>query len=373
MSSAGPSGMSDTERTNLPDEQTGPTGMPPDMSFAGSVRGPLMPTEDALEDPIEVIEMVTLDEETFNEEGAGGFRWWYVPVIGVPIAVGAGAAAWYFTKGRGPFVNAWELVTRPTRMLTKRQSLAARTRKATKKAMKTASASTGTLRGRMTGVLGAISAVELAEKAGDLWDDTRDSVTDLWDQVADSDIVGQARDTVENVRKSASRQLSGRTSRLPFVVRGRTRSRARRTMRRLTVNPRELMPRMDLSRVPWLAGRRPAPKVESLTARTGKQLAKLGAATATKTAFEATRARTARAARKRIKRVNSGIRRVQVFAFAMLVSAMVIYVRSWYARQRGTEMRETASGRLEPDTWPQFSEGSSGVTSAAPNVPGAPS
>lgn len=368
MSSVGPGGMRDMERANRPDEQARPP------------RGPLMPAEHASEDQedqIEVIEMVTLEDEMFDETPADGFRWWRVPVIGLPIAVGAGAAAWYFTKGRQPYLNAWELVTRPARTLTRRQSLAARTRKATRKAtkrvMKTATATTGTLRGRVADALGGISAAALAGRAGGLWDDTRESVTDLWEDVAESDLARQARGTVENVRKSTSRQLSGMTSGLPILARPRGRVRGRRITGRLTAGPRELILRLNVRRAPWFAPNRARSRVESFRGRANKRIAKLGVATATRAAIETTRARTERAARKRIKRVNSGIKRARIFAFAMFVSAMVIYVRSWYTRQHNSEMRETASGRLEPDTWPRFSDVPSGAAPTATNIPGSPS
>ncbi|HLJ79933.1 MAG TPA: hypothetical protein VKT52_00520, partial [Ktedonobacterales bacterium] len=94
-------------------------------------------------------------------------------------------------------------------------------------------------------------------------------------------------------------------------------------------------------------------------------------------AAKAAKARSTRAAKQTRQRVTSPVRRVGVFALAALVTAMVIYVRSWYSRRGGTagepasgDMRETASGRMEPDTWPRFEDRASDA--AAPTATRSP-
>lgn len=94
-------------------------------------------------------------------------------------------------------------------------------------------------------------------------------------------------------------------------------------------------------------------------------------------AMKAAKARSARAAKQTRPRVTSPFRRMGVFALAALVTAMVIYVRSWYSRRGGTagefdtgDMRETASGRMEPDTWPRFEDRASDA--AAPTATRSP-
>lgn len=385
MSSAGRSGTSDTDRTNLQGEQGNLTGTPTDMSSAPSASGPLMPGETA-PDQIEMVEIIAVDDDIDDtlDMGSPGFRWWYVPALGLPVAVGTGAAIWYLTKGAEPYQNAWELVTRPTRGLTGQPRLAATTRKAAKKA----SATSETLRDRVTDALSGFDAAELAEKASDLWDDARDSMVDLWDQLTDHDTLGQARDTAGNVRDATQRQigkmagniaaagtalaLQKKASDLADTARAKAkaaRDTAQGTARRVTNKnavssgtATRSLGKIGMMGGAWLAKNRARAKVNDLSGtasdlknRAKRQFAKQGASAASKATLKAVQVKGARAAKKTRKRVTSPFRRMGTFALAALTTALVIYVRSWYSRRSGAgAMRETAGGRMEPDTWPRF-------------------
>ncbi|MGH2516154.1 MAG: hypothetical protein ACRDHP_10915 [Ktedonobacterales bacterium] len=424
MSSTGRSGSSDTERTNLAGEQ----------GILAGASDPFMLEDTAPGDVIDVVEIVTVEEgadDTFDT-GPTGFRWWYAPAIGLPVAVGAGAAIWYLTKGEEPYLNAWELVTRPVRTLTGQPKLTA----TTKKAVRRAGAANDTLRDKVSDALAGFDAAELAEKAGDLWDDARDSMTGLWDQITDRGTLDQARGTTEDARDAARRQIGKmigniaaaatalaiqqKTSDLADAAREKAKAArasaqgtARRVSGRNAVTPGKAALGLGLGN--WLAQNRTQAKANDLKVamtrlqrrgqwwqrrqqaqaqmnnladtagnlkdRARKQLAKQTTSAATKTAVKAAQVKTGRAARKARKRVLSPFRRVRAFAFAALVTAMVIYVRSWYSRRGSTaagldtgDMRETASGRMEPDTWPRFADLAPDAAAPTPmNAPTEPS
>ena len=398
MSSAGRSGMSDTDHTNFPGGQGNPTGTPPDMSSAPGASGPFMPGEMAPDDQIEMVEIVEVEDGT-EGLGAGGFQWWYVPAIGMPAIVGAGAAIWYLTKGAEPYTNAWELVTRPVRTLTGQPTVTAKTKRAARRTGKTSD----TLRDRMAGALAGFDASDLAEKASDLWDDARDSMVDLWDQITDRDTLNQARDTAGNARDAAQRQLGKlvgavaaagtalaiqqRVNSLANATREKAqaaRDTAQGTTRRMrggnAPSPRRVALGLGLTGGTWLARNRARAKARALKANARQQHAKQGTSVAAKATTKAVKVKSQRAAKRARRNVTAPFRRMSTFAFAALVTAMVIYVRSWYMRRGSTDrlsdtadtggVRETAGGRMEPDTWPQFSDRP--ADAAAPTAANAP-
>ena len=374
MSSAGRHGTSDTGRANLPGDQGNPTG-------AGR---PLMPGEYAPEDQIEVVEIIEVEDDT-DGIGQGGFRWWYVPAIGLPIGVGAGAAIWYLTRGEEPYLNAWELVTRPARNLMGPST--------TKKAARKARAKSNTLRDRVAGSLGGFDTAELAEKAGDLWDDARDSMVDLWDKITDRGAMNQARNTAEDARAAARRQIGRMVGSIAAAgtalaiqkkagdladaarmraqaARDSAQSTTQRVPGRMATRTGKAALGAGLKGGSRLAKNRAQAKASDLSDRARRRaeliqrrgrfwMARNRAQPAV--AMKAAKVRSARAAKTTRKRVTAPFRRMGVFALAALVTAMVIYVRSWYSRRGGTasgfdtgDMRETAGGRMEPDTWPRF-------------------
>jgi hypothetical protein len=65
--------------------------------------------------------------------------------------------------------------------------------------------------------------------------------------------------------------------------------------------------------------------------------------------------KTRQAVRQTGKNVNSAWKRTRAFGFGLFVTAMVTYIAIWRRRMAERDMRETASGRLEPDREPTFS------------------
>jgi hypothetical protein len=383
MSSAGRSGMSDTDRINLAGGQGSMMGAPRGMSSTPGVGGPFMPGGgSAPEDQIEVVEIMTAadDADDTLDMGASAFHWWYVPAIGLPVAVGAGAAIWYLAKGQEPYRNARELMRRSIRNLPGQPGLTISKKKTARKAR----ATSDTLRDRVTGALGGLDAAELTGKAGDLWDDARDSMIDLWDQITDRAPLNQARDTAGDTREAARRQLGRMAGNIAAAgaalalqkkasdLADATREKAKavraqypasRGKDKRTAMPGRLALILGMT---WLAKN-----------RARKQLGKPGPSATIGATMKAAQVKRVRAAKRARMRVTSPFRRMRTFAFAALVTAMVIYVRSWYTRQSGTtggasaeDVRETAGGRLVPDTWPRFADGaSSAPTATATNPP----
>lgn len=310
--------MSETEHSNISSEESNLAGTSPDMASTAGAQGPLMAEE------MDVVEVVSVELEEGSATGNfSGFRWWYVPALGMPALIGTGAAAWYLTKGEEPFVNAWERVTRPARNVRKRPSLVDRT----KKAAKSASAAGETLRARMSGMAGGLAAAGMAlalqQKAGDI---------------------------AEAIRERAAE------------ARAAANSRARRSQRR---GP----PWRVRNRAPLRANDMKS-QAQDLMGRARGQLLQQGASATAKVATKAAQVKGSRAAKKTTKTVKRGFKRVRAFAFAMLVTAMVIYVRSWYTRQRDMDTRATASERMEPDTQSRVAgHPSNAAATTATNIP----
>jgi len=383
MSSAGRSSMSDTQRSNLPGDQVNPPG----------TSGPLMPGEAAPEEQIEVVEFVAMDDSSddiFDNTAPGGFRWWYVPAIGVPVAVGTGAAIWYLAKGSKPYQNAWELATRSVRTLTGQPRVAATTKKARRKSR----ATPDTLRDKVTSTLSGLDATELTRKAGDLWDDARDSMVDLWDQVTDRDTISQARGAASDASDAARRQigamvgsiaaagtalaiqkkagdLAGAARERANAARATTRDTARRMVKTNVTRPaRRALLGAGMKGGAWLVKNRARSKASDLTdsareraeriQRRGRFWMARNRAQST-AAVNAIRMRRANAAKQARTRISSSFRRTGTFALSALVTAMIIYVRSWYSRRGGPadsrdagDVRETAGGRMVTGTWPRI-------------------
>jgi len=357
MSSAGRSGMSgmsDTERTNLQGERANPTG----------VDGPLMPGDDAPIDQVEMVEIVEVMDGTDDAFAMGptGFRWWYVPAIGLPLGIGTGAAIWYLAKGEEPYQNAWELVTRPVRNRTGHPTARART----KKAMRRASATSDTLRDRMAGALSGFDPTDLAERAGDLWEDARESRVELWDQITDRDLVSHTRGTAADARDKAQRQLGKMAGNIAaagaaVAVQKKVNDLFGAAQDRTKATGASVRGRA------WFARNSVQAKANDLAQSAKRQLAKQSAHTTAKSTAKAVKVKSGRAVNQTRRRVTSPFRRMGTFALAALITAMIIYIRSWYSRRTSTagmpgaaggigaeDMRQTAGGRMEPDTWPRF-------------------
>lgn len=246
-------------------------------------------------------------------------------------------------------------------------------RTASARARARASATSATLRGRVADVFSGFDATDLTEKAGGIWEDARDSMVDLWDQVTDPDRLGQARETADDARMAAQRQLGKIVGNIAaaaaaLAVRKKINDLFNAAQEKTKANRATTRDAAQRARGrAWFARNRTQGKVSGLTDSAKQQLAKQTASA------KAMKSRGARTAKKTSRRVTTPFRRVGTFALATLVTAMIIYVRSWYARRNrttgmsggtmsvmsgiGTEdVRETASGRMEPDNWPRFAD-----------------
>ena len=325
-------------------------------------------------EPVEIVEIVTL--ETAGMPGAiggltgdsldeltngGGFRWWYVPAVALPVAAGATAAvliarrnrkqtpATMFSslarQGRG-----WMDAAR-TSDTTRKASMAlqrgaASVRAGTQSLPDQASMWRDAAADALAGVASADAVRKSTDRARDTWDSMRDSVTRFWDERG------------IRMRKPAKEQRRGFASNLGSSI-GDTRD-------RLTGTIAGMMGRTSVS----------SPKARAANTATRAKVAtmraKMRAAQARDRALMAARGtqprtllrpftstatttgnRTSNAVKKTGTTVNNAWKRTRAFTFAMLVSAIVTYVRSWRMRRDEKELRETAGGRLVPADPPQ--------------------
>ena len=356
MSSAGTSGTSNTNWGNAANGPTGAGGAP--------------------DDTVEVIEVIEVDEPTMTADealaaeqealeralGEGGFPWWYVPAIGLPVVVGAGAAIWYLTKGPQSFQDAYDLVTR-------QNTRKAQAQKAMRRGMRTARASAKNV---------SESTEDLRERLADVWDDARDSVLDWWDTMTDRDTLeqlrGRANDAAGSARDQFAKVAAG-VATAGAVAAARQKaadlaSSARGTARSTTSNIQGS--NFDLGN--WLSGigatgsswftksqaqelkdkaqaQMRQAKVKGTLAKAGAKGAvpavKVGAPVAAKAVV--TKAKAEKAVKKTGRRANRFWGQTRAFTFGALVTATLTYIRIWRSRLDERNLRETAGGRMVRD------------------------
>lgn len=372
MSSAGKSGTSDTDKTNPLGTSGSPfTNTPSETDVTGTAPLGTNPTLDETSpDVVEMIEVVTMsspDEAPGGTElypggsAMGGIQWWLIPAVALPVA--GGATFWYLRRRRAS--------RRGLGMLSDRGSDALRfLRKRTKNMPDLASDLTSGLKGRSADLAATIAAADLAGRALDLWETTRESAGDLLarsnaqERLAETrklarkqlamarrrsknmtipaqaeDLRGRLTDASDLIRDTVSAWLAFVTSqRAQNIAKGRAQAAAKTMRQQIKRSMRQV------------------PSSKELKAETTKAAAKAMAAMAPK-AVKTTRVsmRTRRAVKNTRKSVRSAWKRTRAFSFGLLVTAMGTYVAMWRRRMMERTMRETASGRLEPDREPTFS------------------
>lgn len=370
MSSAGmsgTSGTSDTERFNSLNDPANASGM-----AAGG-----MPDDD-----IEVVEIIETTEPVLSPDAAlafeqdmldrtledAGFRWWYVPAIGLPVVVGTGAAIWYFTKGPQSFQDAYDLVTG---------------RNKTAQAKRTARQGMRNVRQSAKNV--SSQTEDLRERLADLWDDARDQVLDWWDTMTDRDTLEQLRGRADEAAGAAQGQLAKaaaglaaasatfaakqKAGSMASAARGRTRQ-----MRGRGFDFGDWLSGLGAASGSWRA-RNQAQDLKNRAMATAEDLRKRargqvqqaqvkgalagmgskGAVTATKASAPVaakaavTKAKTQQAAKKSGRQANRAWKNTRAFTFGMLVTATLTYIRTWRSRLDERNLRETAGGRMVRD------------------------
>lgn len=364
MSSAGTSGTSDTGQGNPLNARSNAAGMP--------------------DDTVEVIEVVEVSESQLSPEAAlafeqdtldralwdTGFRWWYVPAIGLPVVVGAGAAIWYFTKGEQPFLDAYYLVTRRSAKARIQSRLRQRVKAARKSARNLPS-----------------QTEDLRERLADTWDDARDTVLDLWDTMTDRETLEQVRDRANEAADTAREQLAKvavglaaasataaakqKAAGVAESARGKV-SEARRRADGFDVG--DWLAGLGAVGGTWFAknqaqdlkakakdgagnlrgkavGQLRETMAKGTLAGIGGKSALTAAKVSTPVAAKAvtTKAKTEHAAKKTGRKVNRFWRQSRAFTFGMLVTATVTYIRTWRMRLDEKNLRETAGGRMVRD------------------------
>lgn len=370
MSSAGmsgTSGTSDTERFNSLNDPANASGM-----AAGGTP----------DDDIEVVEIIETTEPVLTPEAAlafeqdaldrtldnAGFRWWYVPAIGLPVVVGTGAAIWYFTKGPQSFQDAYDLVTG--------RNKTAQTKRAVRRGVRNVRASAKNVPGQTE---------DLRERLVDVWDDARDQVLDWWDTMTDRDTLEQIRGRANEATGAARGQLAKaaaglaaasatvaakqKASSMTSTARGRARQ-----VQGGGFNLGDWMGGLGAAGGSWLAknqaqdlknramataedlrkrarGQMRQAQVKGTLAKMGSKgavsAAKTGAPVAAKAAV--TKAKTEQAAKKSGRKANRVWKNTRAFTFGMLVTATLTYIRTWRSRLDERNLRETAGGRMVRD------------------------
>lgn len=363
MSSAGRSGTSDTERFDSLNEQANASNM------ASGTPG----------DDIEVVEVIEVAEPVLTPDAAlafeqdaldrtlanAGFRWWYVPAFGLPVAVGAGAAIWYFTKGPQAFQDAYNLVTGRNKTTQAKRTMRLGMRNVRKSAKNLPNQNE-----------------DLRERLADIWDDARDQALDWWDTMTDREtleqIRGRANDAAGTARDQLAKVTAGlaatgaataakqRTGSLASSARGRTRN-----VRMRGIELSDWLAGLSAMSGSWLARNRaqylkartkgPAANLRGRArwqlrqARLKDRLASIrgkGAFSATKAGAPvaakavATKAKTERTAKKTGRKVNRIWKDTRAFTFGMLVTATLTYIRTWRSRLDQKNLRETAGSRM---------------------------
>ena len=372
MSSAGMSGTSNTERGNPLNGQNIPGSTPDDTAEVIEIieiEEPMLMSDEAL-----AAEQDALDRALTGT----GFRWWYIPAVGLPVVVGTGAAVWYLTKGPQSFQDAYDIITRRDRT-SRRKRMIRRGMRIARKSAKSLPAQTEDLRERLV----------------DTWDDARDSVLEWWDTMTDRDtleqIRGRANDAADAAKDQLAKAAAGLAAASATVAAKQKASELASTARarstgagaRAQGKARDLQGTFDVGQ--WLTGlsavggtwlaknqaqdlkNRAKGTASDLRDKARSQLrqaqvkgtlvgiggkgavsaAKVGAPVAAKAVV--TKAKTERAAKKTGRKVNRAWKDTRAFTFGMLVTATLTYIRMWQSRLNEKNLRETAGGRLVRD------------------------
>lgn len=368
MSSAGMSGMDDTDTTDPfgMRNESNLNGMPSERDRTGSAPLGADPTLGELPpDTVEVVEVVTTGPGDIPDDvlygldmypddaayRAGGFRWRYVPMVMAPLAVG-GVAFWFARRRKMPSRALYDTMTR------RGGDALDYLRGQTKRAPETTSA----LRDKTAAVVGALVAADIVSRAQESLATARDVTRG---QRAPTRTGFGGRRTAP-LRENLADQLNERGAAIKVLIAGWLATLPLR--RRQQKKPARLL--LPLALLVLWRGRAAEQMRNQGQRRRDKMPTGVGAAVAATTtaaakvskgvmpvAAKATAAstKTRQAVRQTGKNVNSAWKRTRAFGFGLFVTAMVTYIAIWRRRMAERDMRETASGRLEPDRAPTFS------------------
>jgi hypothetical protein len=348
MSSAGTSGTSDPGKANKP---TGEKGATPGGAYAGMhIPG------DALDEPVEVIEVMTLEATGdapealagyMPELSGSGFRWWYVPAVALPVAAGVSIAAIALTRRRATAqAQALAEAKYTNALLQWRDLIASRALQgmaATRALAKQFPGTASTWQGKAGGALSSVGATSssLVQQASDTTQATMNTLTDLWRNRVLATLAALSASSA-TLAKQASDTSKGTLDTLTGL------------WQQDSKQPATSAKSIQAQANEWLASLRARRTVAAAASKASTTTASKAAQPASSSAKK-TRGKTTAAAKATSKRANSAWRQTRTFTFALLLGALITYFRVWRKRIMEREMRETASGRLEPDTEPQFS------------------
>lgn len=290
-----------------------------------------------------------------------GFKWWYVPAAALPVAAGATAAVILLRRRQRnnvpPLATVYGSVAKQGRDLLDSVRATDRTKKATKTVQQTIATvrdgakslpdQASSLRDRSAEVLSALDLAALAERAGDVWEDTRSTVGNVWERrgsafkpVSKTLTGGKATQVAKDAAKSALRNGTYATKAGKELAKQQASdSRVRQQIAQMRARAQALQTQQQAKQAQQAIA----------AARARAAGAANQAVTPVLTAARATSARTTAVAQQTRKGVSSAWRRTTTFTFAMVISAMVTYVRAWRQRLMEREMRESAGGRLVRD------------------------
>lgn len=335
MTSTNMGGTSDTGLSNDP--------IQPD---AGAL--PTDATTDALGEPVDVVEVVEVQtyEPTPSGYDAGeggaangfGFRWWMVPAVAVPVAVGATTAVVVLRRRRQPARVAtynklvgrsrdWMDVVRGSQATRSASRALAQGVESVRGAAKSLPDTASGWRGSAGDLLGVVATSAAAKQATGTFKGALDSVTGFWNTSAP-----RARQTLrERGRRAPATVGAARAGILNRFSGGGAQDAA--SSAKETAKAR---------------ASKAASKAANRAGKLSDAAKPVAAAAATAAAVKAARAakQTNRAAKRAGKRANNAVKRTRAFTFGMLVAATATYWRAWQQRLREKETRETAGGRM---------------------------
>lgn len=344
MSSAGTSGTSNAE-------------------MGANLNGSPIGMENVGDEPIETVEVIEVVEtvnpyEYSAESASGGFRWWYIPAVALPIVAG-GAIFWYVKNGKQPFMDAKDLLAR------KGSDFVDLLQDQTKQIPGRAS----DLKGKSAAAVGAVASTGVLDKLGDTWDDLRDSASDLVERAKPRERAAAAGKTTPAQLLQARRlmALDQAQARIAQVRRQVAMRQAQGQAKSKWNDFTDMMGNAGSAMTGWIAAQRVRDRAKTLQgkaadkagdlklqkkAKVAKTAAKTGASVAamkTSQAVSKAGGKASHAAKKTGKRARASLRRTRAFTFGMLVTAIVTYVRLWQQRITEKTTRETAGGRLVRD------------------------
>lgn len=351
MSSAGRSGTSGTNDTERVNDLNGAMPDATDEALTTGMTGEEEPemievveyeTTDGPEDMPEVFEVYEYDEEPI-----GGFRWWYVPAVAVPVTAATVGAIWYMRRRQSQRValtaNALTQQGRDLVNQARARLAVVSAKNATQGNIQSASASlrglpdqASILRDKYAGMLSARLA-----QANDLWarqgqpmlqqqaknaagttSDLRDRIAAWLGDVGAWETLATARDRVTSGVGAAT------TNAKQMAMKQQLQAKANDTLQSARGQAQKLADNM--------------PNLKAMAATSGAKGAVKTAST-----------RAEKATKKAQRSVQSGWRQARAFTFAVLVSATITYLRTYASRRmqarNNAELRETAGGRMVRD------------------------